>query len=438
MRIAIIGTGHVGLVSCASFAALGHEVIGTDAQHEKIVDLQQGRLPFFEPDLEDLVDQGVSTGRLSFTTTAADAVRGAEAVFLCVGTPPRASGEANLVAVEEAARSVACHLEPEAVLVEKSTVPNGTARQLVRMLRHERAGLPGEIHVVSNPEFLREGKAVQDSLEPDRILIGTESDKARAVMGRVYKPLTDKGILLLYTDINTAEISKHACNAFLALKISYINAVARLCERAGADVDAVAKVMGADDRIGPQFLQAGLGYGGYCFPKDLQAFERLSARLGYDFGLLREVERINDEAVEAALEKVRDALWNLEDKRVGILGLAFKPETDDTRFSPALQLARRLIEEGADVVGYDPQAEANAKQEVPELRIAACALECAEGAHCLVVGTDWEEFRQLNLTEMREVMAYPVLVDARNLFSPDEARAAKLTLYPTGKKAVRP
>lgn len=272
------------------------------------------------------------------------------------------------MAVEHAARSVAKHATGPVVVVEKSTVPTGTATRLRRTLARERPDLASQLEVVSNPEFLREGKALKDALEPNRILVGAESESAFEVMRRLYAPLVEQGYEIIETDIATSELSKHASNAFLAMKISFANALARLCERAGADVDSVTKVMGKDPRIGPAFLQAGLGYGGFCFPKDLDAFERLASKLGYAFPLLREVARINDEAVDVAVEKIREALWNLEDKRIALLGLAFKPGTDDVRFAPALTLARRLAANGASVVGYDPEAAAEAQSEVPRAR----------------------------------------------------------------------
>jgi UDPglucose 6-dehydrogenase len=255
-------------------------------------------------------------------------------------------------------------------------------------------------------------------------------------MRQLYKPLTDKGCPIIETNIKTAELAKHACNAFLAMKVSYANALARICERSGADVTAVADVMGADSRIGRAFLNAGLGYGGYCFPKDIQAFERLSARLGYEFTLLREVARINDEAVTAALEKVKDALWNLEEKKIALLGLAFKPGTDDVRFSPALALARQLLAEGAIVVGYDPAASSNAKTEIPDLEIAPDPYEAVDRAHCVVVCTEWEEFKELDLSEIKSRMAYPVLIDGRNIFNAADMEGAELTYYPMGRPSI--
>ena len=434
MKIGVVGTGHVGLVSCATFAALGHDVTGHDSDAEKIALLDKGTMPFFEPGLEELVEEGVRAGRLRFTTDVAATVTGADAVFLCVGTPPKASGEANLAAVEKAGRDVARNATARLVVVEKSTVPAGTAERLRTTLKRERPDL--ELEVASNPEFLREGKAIEDSLHPERILVGAASEWAFDVLRRVYEPLTASGHLLIETDIATAEISKHACNAFLAMKISFANALARLCEASGADVVKVTEVMGTDHRIGAAFLRAGLGYGGYCFPKDLQAFDRLAASLGYEIPLLREIARINDEAITAAVKKVEDALWNVEGKRVAILGLAFKPGTDDTRLSPALALARRLIEHGAEVVGFDPQAAANAKTEVPELEVASDAYAALEGAHCLVLATEWPEFGGLDLDKVKAAMTHPVVVDGRNVFDPATMAAAGFTYYPTGRPPV--
>jgi UDPglucose 6-dehydrogenase len=436
LRVVVLGTGHVGLVTCASLAHLGHEVVGVDSDEEKVAALEDGTVPFHEPGLQDLVTEGVASGRLSFSRDGGSALEEADIVFICVGTPARADGEANLLAVEQAARTVARHALREMIVVEKSTVPAGTAGRVKRALRDERPELASRLEVVSNPEFLREGKAVQDSVQPDRILVGAESDWALERMRTLYAALIDRGVRLIETDIHTAELSKHACNAFLALKVSYINAIARLCERSGADVMDVAEVMGSDPRIGRAFLNAGLGYGGFCFPKDIQAFERLSSRLGYEFGLLHEVARINDQTVDSALEKLRDALWNLEEKRIGLLGLSFKPDTDDVRFSPALALAKRLLDEGSVVVGYDPEAGPNAKTEVPDLEIASDPYDAARKAHCLVLCTEWDEFKQLDLVRLKEEMVYPVIIDGRNLFDPADMAAGGFTYYPAGRPAL--
>lgn len=438
MRVGVIGTGHVGLITCVSLAKVGHDVVGADSEAQKIAELQAGKAPFFEPCLQELLEEGLDSGRLGFSSATRDAVAGADVVFVCVGTPARASGEASLVAVEAAARDVAAGATGPTVVVEKSTVPAGTSLRLKQALRRGRPELDGRLEVVSNPEFLREGHAIEDALHPDRILIGADSVHAFEVMRRLYAPFVSEGHPIIETDIPTAELAKHACNAFLALKISYANALARMCEKAGADVVAVADVMGSDPRIGRAFLNAGLGYGGYCFPKDIQAFHRLAARLGYDFRLLSEIARINEEAVVAIADKVRDALWNLEDKRIALLGLSFKPGTDDIRFSPPLALARLLQEEGATVVGYDPEAAANAKSELPGLELAADAYDAASGAHCVVVCTEWDEFKELDLARLKDALVYPIVVDGRNIFEPLEVAAAGLSYYPTGRPVVEP
>src|SRR5436190_2782034 len=352
MRIGMLGTGHVGLPTAAAFAHIGHEVVATDIDAEKRFALREGRVPFHESGLDELVEEGLASRRLSFSADPADAIRASGVVFICVGTPARADGEANLLAVERAAELVARHATRDVVVVEKSTVPAGTAGRiretLVRRNGHVRFA------VVSNPEFLREGTAVEDSLHPARVLVGSDSVAALAVMREVYGPLVDGGTRLIETDLQTAELAKHACNAFLAMKISYANALARICELAGADVVSVAEVMGTDPRIGRAFLNAGLGYGGYCLPKDVAALDRRAARLGYPFPLLHEVDRLNTQATEAVVASVEEAVWNLEGKRIALLGLAFKPDTDDVRSSPAIELARRLLTQGAEVVGYDP------------------------------------------------------------------------------------
>jgi UDPglucose 6-dehydrogenase len=436
MRVAVIGTGHVGLVTCASLAAVGHDVSGYDIDEAKVLSLRSGRTPFYEPGLDELLAQGIKQGSLSFSTDVTEVVTGADVVFICVGTPARANGEANLVAVEDAVRAVARHVRAGAAIVEKSTVPAGTADRVKGVLQLERPDIAHRLHFVSNPEFLREGQAVDDAMCPDRILVGAESAEAFAVLRKLYEPLLSNGSRLIETNIATAELSKHACNAFLALKISYANALARICERAGADVVSVTEVMGSDPRIGDQFLRSGLGYGGYCFPKDLVAFQRLASRLGYTFQLLSDVAAINDEAVESVVDKIRHALWNIEGKRIALLGLSFKPGTDDVRFSPALKVAERLLEESAEVVGSDPQAATNARAALPRLEIAPGPYEALRGAHCAVVCTDWPEFRTLDLELVRRLLVYPILIDGRNTFDPQEVSSAGLTYYPVGRPMV--
>lgn len=437
MQIGIIGTGHVGLVSAVCLAKLGHTVVGTDENLEKVEALSKGQAPFFEPEVDDLLADGLGNGRLEFSHDPVLAVRGANAVLISVGTPPRATGEANLIAVERAARTVALHARQRCLVVEKSTVPTGTASRLQQTLNREGRGQT-ELEVASNPEFLREGRAVHDFLSPDRVLVGAASEWAFATMRELYRPLIDRGVPLIETDIATAELAKHACNAFLALKISFANALARLCDVSGADVMHVTEVMGADPRIGPAHLHAGLGYGGSCFPKDLMAFRRLATQLGYEFPLLEEIARLNEEALRAAFDKIKDALWNLEDKTVALLGLSFRPDTDDARFSPALELARLLLDEGAAVVGYDPRASGPAKAMVPDLQVAEDPYEAVADAHCVVLCTEWDEFASLDLTRLGAEMAYPILVDGRNMFDPEQVRAAGFSYYAIGRAAVGP
>jgi UDPglucose 6-dehydrogenase len=436
MRVGVVGTGHVGLVTCGSLAALGHQVVGMDADREKIAMLQGGGMPFHEPGLTELIKEQVGAGRLEFTHETAEHFPAADIVFICVSTPPRSTGEANLIAVEHVAREVATHAAGRTLLVEKSTVPAGTATRVRQTLRYAANGNANLLEVASNPEFLREGHAVHDAMEPDRILVGAEADWAFEAMRELYAPMVARGVPLIETDISTAELAKHASNAFLALKISYVNALARVCELAGGDVVAVADVMGADPRIGRAFLDAGMGYGGSCFPKDVQAFEHLVSKLGYDFPLLREIERINEEAMTATFEKVREALWNLEGKRVALLGLAFKPGTDDVRSSPPIALAERLLSEGATVVAFDPFAMDRAKEEAPGISLAPDAYDAAEGAHCLVLATDWPEFLELDLVRIRRSMTYPLVVDGRNLFDPSTMAEAGFTYHPTGRASV--
>jgi UDPglucose 6-dehydrogenase len=436
LKVGVIGTGHVGLITSVTLAAMGHDVVGVDSDPEKIQRLQRGEAPFFEPGLQELLDGASDGRRISFATEIAAGVVDREVVFICVGTPPRQTGEANLVAVEDAARQVARAADRDLVVVEKSTVPAGTADRIRRTIALERPDAPFEIEVVSNPEFLREGTAIDDSLRPDRILVGADSPRGYAVMRRLYRGSVEAGCPLIETDIKTAELAKHASNAFLALKISYANGLARICEQTGADVVAIAEVMGSDPRIGRAFLNAGLGYGGFCFPKDLDAFERLANEANYEFPLIREIQRLNEEAVDAGFRKVREGLWNIEGKRVALLGLAFKPGTDDIRFSPALALGRRLLAEGATVVGYDPQAMTGAKDEVPDLEVAIDPYAAVADAHCAVVCTEWDEFRRLDLDVVKEQMAYPLIVDGRNVFDPHEMRARGFTYLPTGRPPV--
>ena len=430
MKVAVIGVGHVGLVTAATLAHFGYDVVGLDEDAGKIETLEQGRAPFFEPGLQDLLDEVLRSGKLRFTKDAGSAIEGADFAFICVGTPARADGEANLLAVENAARAVARNATGDMVVIQKSTVPVSTADRLNSIFAKATAHT---IRLVSSPEFLREGAAVADSLHPDRILVGSDDPEAHSLMRELYEPVLGEDCRYFEVDIHTAELAKHACNAFLALKISFANALARVCEASGADVVSVADIMGSDHRIGREFLNAGLGYGGYCFPKDLLAFKAVAGRLGYDFGLLDEVMKINRGALDAAVQKIKDALWNVESKKILLLGLSFKPGTDDVRESPSINLARALTGLGADVVGHDPQANEFAVRELPGLTVVDDPYEGAEGAHCIVVCTEWPEFAELDLVRLKGIVTLPIIVDGRNLLDEAEVVEAGFSYIPTGR-----
>jgi UDPglucose 6-dehydrogenase len=434
MKIGVVGVGHVGLVTAAAFADLGHEVVAMDLDAAKIDLLRDGKAPFEEPGLDDLLGRQPPE-RLRFETDPATAVAGADVVFICVGRPAAATADTSLTAVEAVGREIARHASTGVVIAEKSTVPPGTAERLRITIARERSGL--SFWVAANPEFLREGAAVRDTLEPDRIVVGADEQHAFEVMRRLYRPMVERGVPLIEVDVRTAELAKLASNAFLATKISFANAMARLAEATGADVVALTEVMGADPRIGPSFLGAGLGYGGYCLPKDTHTLLRLAERHGYDFAILREVILENERAVDAVAALVEDAVWNLEGKRIALLGLAFKAGTDDVRTSPALALARRFIDAGATVVGHDALAGAEAKAAVPSLEVADDPYGALAGAHCIVIGTEDAEYASLDLERVREAAAYPIVVDGRNVLDPDAAEAAGLTYLPVGRPARR-
>ncbi|HYY08637.1 MAG TPA: UDP-glucose/GDP-mannose dehydrogenase family protein [Actinomycetota bacterium] len=422
MRIAIVGTGRVGLVTSVSLASLGHHVVGVDANLETIELLQRGRCAFFEPGLQELLEEQVAAGRIRFTGSVPDALAQAAVIFVCVGRPATPNGDRSMTAVEAVARDVARHAAQGVVVIVKSTVPPGTCDRIERTMRLERPDL--RFHVVASPEFLREGHALEDALQPDRIVVGASDARAFRLPRRVYDRALSGGCALIETDQRTAELAKLASNAFLATKISFSNGIANLCELVGADVNGVVEIMGADPRIGPSFLRAGIGYGGYCLPKDLASLRQLAARNGYTFDLLSEVARVNEEAVTRVVTKLEDLLWNLEGKRIALFGLAFKAGTDDVRSAPPLALARLLIDAGAEVVGCDPMAGEAAKEELPELRIVTDPYDAAAGVHCVVIGTEWNGFRDLDLARLRRAMAYPVIADGRNVLMPEAAREA--------------
>jgi UDPglucose 6-dehydrogenase len=430
MRIAVIGVGHVGLVSAACFAEWGHDVVGIDDDAERIRLLDDGQVPFYEPGLPELVERHRASGRLVFAHgLSAAVIDGVDAAFVCVGTPSLPGGGPNLAFVEAVGRQVAEAATRDLVLVEKSTVPVNTGIRLAQVIEREqqRVASSVSIAVASNPEFLREGSAVQDTLHPDRIVVGVPDERTEQVLREVYEPpVEQEGVPLLVTDVATAELIKHASNAFLATKISFANAVARICDLTGADVDLVTRGMGYDERIGTQFLRPGIGYGGSCFPKDVDAFIHIARDAGYPFHLLEAVRDINLGQRELVLDHLRSELWHLQDKTIALLGAAFKPGTDDLREAPAIHLARALEAEGAHVRIYDPVAIPAVNRELPGVATYDDPLDACVGAHAVVVCTEWDEVKALDLDKLREVAGYPVLIDGRNVFEPGDAVAAGL------------
>jgi UDPglucose 6-dehydrogenase len=412
MKLAMIGTGYVGLTTGACLAKVGHDVICVDNDSAKIETLNKGGMPIFEPGLAGIIKETVSAGRLQFTTDIGKSVRESSVCFIAVGTPTKDTGEPDLGYVENVARNIAENMNKYHLVVEKSTVPVQTHRWVRTTIeRYNKAGTPFD--VASNPEFLREGSAVEDFLHPDRIVVGVESDRARKLMEEVYAPFDAP---LVVTDLASAELIKHASNAFLAMKISFANALSVICEASGADVRKVTEGMGMDTRIGPHFLNAGIGYGGFCFPKDLKAFIRIADELGYDFALLREVENINAEMKIRFVRKVKSVLWNLRGKRIGVLGLSFKPNTDDMRFAPSIDIINELVSQGAEVSAFDPQAIERARKIIPGIRFCAAPAEVADGADLLALLTEWPEFAELDLADIKQRMKVPILCDGRNFF----------------------
>ena len=432
MKLSVIGAGYVGLTTAACLAQIGHDVFCSESDLEKLTKLQNGVMPLFEPHLEDVIKAGREAGRLHFGSTT-DAIAWGNAIFICVGTPPLANGDADLSAIEGVARAIAKHASGYRLVIEKSTVPVQTGGQLQKHLSvHSRNGLSYD--VASNPEFLREGSSVEDFLHPDRIVIGVDSPRAEELLRQIYEPIVrqsftcpvhsdcpkHKDPIFLATDTNSAELIKHASNSFLAMKISFINMVANLCEAVGADVTKVAQGMGLDPRIGSSFLNPGIGFGGFCFPKDVQAFIRIAEKSGCDFSLLKEVEKINQRRVEHFVEKIRKELWVLRGKKVAMWGLAFKPNTDDVRFAPSITLVKALLAEGAVVQAYDPEATEKARAVLPEITYCGDAYQAAEAADAILIVTDWDEFRKMDWKRLLASVQQPLVIDGRNVFNPEE------------------
>ncbi len=430
MDICIIGAGHVGLVTGACFAELGNKVICVDNDEEKIKTLKRGRMPIYEPGLEEMVRQNAKKKRLSFTTSIKEGVTKSEVIFISVGTPPRERGEVDLSAVENVSKEIAASMTSFKLIVEKSTVPVETGERVkstMSLCNKKKV----TFEVASNPEFLREGSAIEDFMRPDRIVIGVESKKARDILVKLYTPIKAPMVI---TDIKSAEIIKHASNSFLAMKISFINALSVLCDKTGADIVRVAEGMGMDKRIGKAFLNAGIGFGGFCFPKDLSAFIHISERHGYDFGLLKEVAKVNEIQKGHVVEKMEDLLWNLQGKVVAVLGLSFKPDTDDIRFSPSIDIVRLLQAHGVKVKAYDPHAMHEAKKVLTKVEFCKDAYEAAQGSDCLFLATEWEEFARLDFVKIKKLMRQPIVLDGRNAYSPKKMKDMGFTYVGIGRR----
>jgi len=435
MNICVVGTGYVGLVTGAVFADLGNEVICVDNVEDKIDALRQGRMPIYEPGLEEMVARNVADGRLSFTTDLDAAVRHSVIVFITVGTPPKEGGQTDLSAVEAVARQIGRAMERYTVVVNKSTVPVGTGEFVREVIeRNQKTRVPFD--VVSNPEFLREGSAIEDTLRPDRIVIGAPTQQVAMTLLELYAPLERPMII---TDVPSAEMIKYASNAFLAAKISFMNSIANICELAGADVTQVMKGMGLDPRIGGAFLQAGLGYGGSCFPKDTESLVHTAGVLGYDFALLRAVVETNADRAPHFVRAIEKALAPLDDKRIAVLGLAFKPNTDDMREAKSIEVIRRLLELGATVRAYDPVATENARTVLPAAVVyCESPYDAAAEADAVALVTEWNEFKFLNLERLRAVMRRPIVFDGRNLWEPERMRRLGFEYHSIGRKSVLP
>lgn len=429
----------MGLVTGACLAEIGHDVICIDNNAKKIEVLENGGCPIYEPGLPEVLASNISAGRLRFGSSVAEAVRECEFIFIAVNTPPRSDGSADLSFVETVAREIAEELENLStdqyrLIVEKSTVPVETARKIYQTVRFH-ASPDREFGVASNPEFLREGSAVKDFLNPDRIVVGVKTNRDAELMKELYSPIDAP---LILTDINSAEIIKHASNAFLATKISFINAVAQLAETTGANIELIAQGMGMDQRIGAQFLKAGLGYGGSCFPKDVKAFYQIARDKGIDLALLKEVERINSFQRKNFIRKVHDALWVVKGKRLGVWGLSFKPNTDDMRSAPSIDILHALVEEGAEIVAYDPVAMEKARELLPtEVQYVDSKEAAAKDCDALLILTEWDEFKETTPQQIKELLKQPVVIDGRNIYEPDEMAAQGFVYISVGRPPVQ-
>ena len=430
-KICIIGTGYVGLVSGVCFAEIGHRVICIDNNKEKIKNLQKGICPIYEPGLDKLIIKNQKEGRLFFALDIKDAVKNSDIIFIAVHTPTKESGETDLEYVEAVSKEVAKAMDKYKIIVSKSTMPVKTGQKIKEIIT-KFCPKNIEFDIVSNPEFLKEGTAVKDFLKPDRIVIGVESKKAEKIMKDIYKPIKSP---IIFTCIESAEIIKHSCNAFLATKISFINAIANICEKNHGDVGEVAKAMGMDKRIGHAFLRAGIGFGGSCFPKDVSAFINVAKKSGYEFNLLKEVEKINRNQRNNFIDKIKKNVFGLKNRKLGVLGLSFKPNTDDMRFAPSIYVINKLLAEGAIIKAFDPVAEERAK-EIFKDKITYCSdiFETAENCDALVVLTEWDEFKNMNLKKIKNLLRSPIIIDGRNIFNPEKMKKLGFKYISVGRK----
>ena len=435
MKITIIGTGYVGLVTGTCLSDFGLEVTCVDQDKEKISLLNAGKVPIYEQNLEDLIIKNVSSGRLSFSMDIAKAIKEAEVIFIAVGTPPTHDGSADLTQIENVAVQIASCLNGYKVIVNKSTVPVGTAALIIEMIKNNQPGKKSfNFDVVSNPEFLREGSAIHDFTHPDKIVIGTESERALKIMEEIYRPLYLRDTPFVMTNLETAEMIKYACNSFLATKISFINEIANLCDKVGADVHQIARAMGLDGRISSKFLHPGPGYGGSCFPKDTRALCCIAKNYGYEFKSLDAVVSVNERQRQLMVEKIQRLIGELRGKQIGILGLAFKQNTDDIRESSSIDIIKKLLKENAKIKCFDPLAMENVQKILPDILYCENEYDVAKGCDCLVIATEWNQFRNLDLEKIKKLLKNPIFIDLRNLYEPEKVKELGFTYEGVGRK----